>query len=52
MEQLSQVFTDPDSRAQLDRATAYLTEGQVYHMLKSLRSLLAREERLIAARTG
>lgn len=50
MEQLSQVFTDPDSRAQLDRATEYLSDGQVYHMLKALRSLLAREERLIAAR--
>lgn len=50
MEQLSQVFTDADSRAQLDRATEYLGEGQVYHMLKALRSLLAREERLIAAR--
>jgi flagellar protein FlbT len=52
MEQLSQVFTDPDSRAQLNRATEYLTEGQVYHMLKALRSLLAREERLLAARDG
>lgn len=52
MEQLSQVFTDADSRAQLDRATEYLSEGQVYHMLKALRSLLAREERLIAARDG
>ena len=50
MEQLSQVFTDPDSRAQLDRATEYLSEGQVYHMLKALRSLLAREERLMATR--
>jgi flagellar protein FlbT len=52
MEQLSQVFTDADSRAQLDRATEYLTDGQVYHMLKALRSLLAREERLLAARDG
>ncbi|WP_439137019.1 flagellar biosynthesis repressor FlbT [Roseicyclus sp.] len=50
MEQLSQVFTDPDSRAQLDRATDYLSEGQVYHMLKALRTLLAREERLMATR--
>jgi len=52
MEQLSQVFTDADSRAQLDRATEYLTDGQVYHMLKALRSLLAREDRLLAARDG
>jgi len=51
MEQLSQVFTDPDSRAQLARATEYLTSGQVYHALKALRSLLPREERLIAARS-
>lgn len=50
MEQLSQVFTDADSRAQLARATEYLTEGQVYHTLKALRTLLPREERLMAAR--
>lgn len=50
MEQLSQVFTDADSRTQLDRATEFLTEGQIYHMLKALRCLLAREERLLAAR--
>lgn len=52
MEQLSQVFTDADSRAQLDRATEHLSDGQIYHMLKALRSLLAREERLFAAREG
>jgi flagellar protein FlbT len=50
MEQLSQVFTDPDSRAQLARATDHLTQDQVYHALKALRSLLPREERLLAAR--
>lgn len=50
MEQLSQVFTDPDSRAQLARATDYVTQDQVYHALKALRTLLPREERLIAAR--
>ncbi len=49
MEQLSQVFTDPDSRALLSKATEYLVEGQVYQTLKSLRGLLAREERLLAA---
>ena len=43
MEQLSQVFTDPDSRAQLARATDYLAQDQVYQSLKALRSLLARE---------
>ena len=50
MEQLSQVFTDPDSRAQLARATEHMTDGQIYHALKALRTLLPREERLIAAR--
>jgi flagellar protein FlbT len=49
MEQLSQVFTDPDSRAQLARATEHLGADQVYHALKALRSLLPREERLMAA---
>ena len=50
MEQLSQVFTDPDSRAQIARATQFLSEDQVYQSLKALRSLLPREERLIASR--
>lgn len=49
MEQLSQVFTDPDSRALIARATDSLVEGQVYQTLKSLRGLLAREERLFAS---
>ena len=49
VEQLSQVFTDADSRALLSRATDYLVDDQVYQTLKSLRGLLAREERLIAA---
>lgn len=52
MEQLSQVFTDPDSRAQLARATDHVTQDQIYHALKALRTLLPREERLIAARTS
>jgi flagellar protein FlbT len=49
MEQLSQVFTDPDSRSLLARATDDLLDGQVYQVLKSLRGLLSREERLMAA---
>ncbi|MBF9042636.1 flagellar biosynthesis repressor FlbT [Rhodobacterales bacterium HKCCE4037] len=49
MEQLSQVFTDSDSRALLSRATQHLVEGQIYQTLKNLRGLLAREERLLAA---
>lgn len=49
VEQLSQVFTDADSRALLSRATDYLVDDQIYQTLKSLRGLLAREERLMAA---
>ena len=49
MEQLSQVFTDPDSRAQLAMATDHLVNGQTYQALKCLRSLLPREDRYLAA---
>ncbi|GAB5448941.1 flagellar biosynthesis repressor FlbT [Gymnodinialimonas sp.] len=49
MEQLSQVFTDSDSRSLLSQATDNLVDGQVYQTLKSLRGLLAREERMMAA---
>ena len=49
MEQLSQVFTDTDSRSLLAQATENLVDGQVYQALKSLRGLLAREERMMAA---
>jgi flagellar protein FlbT len=49
MEQLSQVFTDADSRAQLARATEYLVAGEIYQTLKALRALLPREERLLAS---
>ncbi|RMH48585.1 MAG: flagellar biosynthesis repressor FlbT [Alphaproteobacteria bacterium] len=48
IEQLSQVFTDPDSRARLDEATAALAEGRFYQVLKALRGLLAREARLMS----
>jgi len=50
IEQLSQVFTDPDSRAQLTAATQNMVDGQTYQALKALRTLLPREERLLAAR--
>lgn len=50
IEQLSQVLTDHDSRAQLALATSAVLEDQHYQVLKSLRSLLPREERLFAAR--
>jgi flagellar protein FlbT len=49
MEQLSQVFTDADSRAQLAIATDHIVNDQIYQALKALRTLLPREERLFAA---
>ncbi len=52
IEQLSQVLTDHDSRAQLSLATASVLEDQPYQALKALRVLLPREERLFAARTS
>lgn len=50
IEQLSQVFTDPDSRAQLAAATDALLKSDHYGALRSLRRLLPREERLLAVR--
>jgi flagellar protein FlbT len=49
IEQLSQVLTDYDSRAQLTLASRAVMENQHYQVLKALRSLLPREERLFAA---
>lgn len=49
IEQLSQVLTDSDSRQQLALATAAVVEDQHYMVLKALRTLLPREERLMAA---
>lgn len=51
IEQLSQVFTDRDSRTHLDAATAAVVAGQHYAALKSLRSLLPREDRLLATQS-
>ncbi len=48
IEQLSQVLTDPDSRLQLSLASKAVLEEQHYQALKCLRSLLPREERLMA----
>jgi flagellar protein FlbT len=48
IEQLSQVLTDHDSRAQLDTATAAVLDDQHYQALKALRGLLSREARLFA----
>lgn len=49
IEQLSQVLTDYDSRTQLTAASRAVMENQHYQVLKCLRSLLPREERLFAA---
>jgi flagellar biosynthesis repressor protein FlbT len=48
VEQLSQVFTDKDSRGFLDRATEAILAGEHYAALKALRALLPREARLFA----
>lgn len=48
IEDLSQVFTDPDSRAHLAQASAGVIDGQHYQSLKALRALLPREDRLLA----
>lgn len=48
IEELSQVFTDSDSRAHLSLATQALLEGEHYQCLKGLRALLSREDRLLA----
>ena len=48
VEELSQVFTDADSRRVLAEATDALVAEHYYQCLKSLRSLLPREERLMA----
>lgn len=50
IEELSQVFTDPDSRQHLARATEALLDDQHYQCLKALRALLPREDRLLAHR--
>ena len=52
IEQLSQVFTDRDSRILLTEATEAFLANQHYQALKALRGLLPREERLFAARAS
>lgn len=49
IEQLSQVFSDNDSRALLASATAAVMGGKHYQCLKALRALLPREARLFAS---
>lgn len=47
IEQLSQVFTDADSRQKLDTATQNVVGNKTYPALKALRGLLTREQRLM-----
>lgn len=49
IEQLSQVFRDADSRRTLADATEAVVEEKFYQALKSLRSLIPREDRLLAS---
>ncbi len=49
IEQLSQALTDADSRRLLAEASHAVLAEQHYQALKALRSLLPREERLLAA---
>jgi flagellar protein FlbT len=48
IEELSQVFTDTDSRSVLGEASKAIIEMQHYRAMKSLKSLLPREDRLMA----
>lgn len=50
VEELSQVFTDADSRTHLVEATRCLIEREHYRALKALRALMPREDRLMAVR--
>lgn len=49
LEELSQVFTDRDSRILLDRASDATIAGNEYAALKTLRLLVPRESRLFAS---
>ena len=50
IEQLSQVLKDAESKERLNTATTEISEHRFYPALKALRSLLPREERLLATR--
>ncbi len=52
IEQLSQVFTDPDSRAITSAATAAVKSRDFFRALKRLRELLPREARLLGTATA
>ncbi|MCL6284671.1 flagellar biosynthesis repressor FlbT [Ruegeria sp. 2012CJ41-6] len=50
IEELSQVFTDHDSRSALAEATEALIGEHHYRCLKALRALMPREDRVLALR--
>lgn len=50
IEELSRILTDNDSRDHLAEATQAVLDGQFYRCLKALRTLLPREDRLLAQR--
>ncbi|MEE4318044.1 MAG: flagellar biosynthesis repressor FlbT, partial [Erythrobacter sp.] len=50
IEELSRILTDPDSRRLLDAASEALIGGRFYQCLKALRTLIPREDRLLAVR--
>ena len=50
IEQLSQVFQDPDSRAHLTAATEAVAASRFYQAMRALRCLMPRKARLLGAR--
>ena len=48
LEELAQIFTDPDSVNKLDLATGFLVNGNFYQCLRALRAILPFEKRLLA----
>ncbi len=50
IEELTQVFFDPDSRLILAEASQAIIDEQHYRALKCLRSIMPREDRLLAVR--
>lgn len=52
IEELSQVFQDADSRRILTEASRALIDDQHYRVLKSLRDMIPREDRLLAVRAS
>lgn len=51
-EELSQIFTDPDSRQIIAEASNAFVGQHYYRAMKTLKSLFPREDRLLALRRG